>query len=426
MITDSKKNNNANSRFWLNLSVFIMLYISQETLIFGTNESQIYLYAQYAILFVLFIFMALSLNKGIQINKILVVIVLIFLSLMSAIVNADLNNKYFYEFFLLVFALIFTTKYSLKDFIESFSLIIYILAILSWVTYLISIFGMPVQSFFPIIVNKAGTRFYNLFIGVIPLNENWVNVYRNYGIFREPGVYQIFLNLALMFLLNRKQDGYFANKKKYFMAVIVLTLTVISTLSTAGFFILALNFLIFILNNNKANNLSNFSKFFISIIILIVIVFVVVGNDYINEMIFSKLYSNNNSLLARVSSFRKNFIVFLRHPIFGAGLDGVKEEFANVSLEYYNNLELNNTNTILKELAVHGLFFIVLWLIGFYRFFKNSFGDKLVFNLCFLSMFISLSNEDLTLNIILAIMVLFGFGSCKNVRKEGFSYVTNS
>lgn len=113
-------------------------------------------------------------------------------------------------------------------------------------------------------------------------------LYRNNGIFTEPGLYQMILNSALAILLFFPQVV-MLKKSVYIRYIVVLALTIITTSSTTGYIGLAIIIIGYLLKKNKLIYSKGIKKyiilFLVALIISILYDYYIRGNDsimYIN------------------------------------------------------------------------------------------------------------------------------------------------
>lgn len=156
---------------------------------------------------------------------------------------------------------------------------------------------------------------------------------RNYGIFYEPGVYQILLSGALYLLAFHSQEVNIPEKKKHIFFFIILLAT-ITTGSTTGY-ISALIILLFqIFSNNKS-----VKKNVIGIIVLVgifVICDCIINMDQsiLNQYVISKFSDMNLSSIskseynitssggARLFIIEKGLLALRTNPLWGVGKNG--------------------------------------------------------------------------------------------------------
>ncbi len=158
-----------------------------------------------------------------QFNKKIIFYILFFISLIIVNTETQVDTATV----LIVRLCIAAYVVHLLDF-KKFSIIyirIILFLCLTSLAYLFIIY-FKIYSFLPDFIGLDGRSLKNfLFFGVS--NNNMIhNVYRNSGLWWEPGAFQIFINIAFIFAI--------ANKMMTTKLYIILGVTIISTLSTTG------------------------------------------------------------------------------------------------------------------------------------------------------------------------------------------------
>lgn len=389
------------------LPIIVLLYMSIDTIIFGTNSNLNYLKIQYVFIFFItfFSFVAIFKNKKINRKLFLVFISFALLSMISMIFNYTISFKYFYEIALLFIAMTFVNYVSFEKFKNAYVKAIIIIACVSLIPYILNIIVPNISNLFPTITNSAGYRYHNYFISVVPFNENQMNIYRNASFFREPGVYSIFLNIAIFFLLFSTKKGT-TKFNKYFL---ILVVNIITTFSTGGIITTLLLIIIYMINGNFSKK-----KIFIFIIISLGII-TFLSSDYAMRAVFGKLYTNNGSIFSRNNSIWVNLNMFMSSPIYGLGWEKIDRLFVETSISlnqiasYYGENSYHNTNTLLKILSVHGFIYFSLFIYGITKFCRKINKNLIISLFMFITFFILVSNEDIILNIILPIIMFYGY-----------------
>lgn len=86
----------------------------------------------------------------------------------------------------------------IKDFVRYFEKVMFFLAIYSLICFGIANVSTEIVRKFPVMTNIADVEFYCMGLTVFTKYSMIDSFFlRNYGVFREPGVYQMFLNFAL-------------------------------------------------------------------------------------------------------------------------------------------------------------------------------------------------------------------------------------
>tara|TARA_R110002072_G_scaffold47131_1_gene130186 strand:+ start:17499 stop:18683 length:1185 start_codon:yes stop_codon:yes gene_type:complete len=204
---------------------------------------------------------------------------------------------------------------------------------------------------------------------------------RNQGVFWEPGVFQIYLNVFLFINL------FYRNSKNKFPVWIILAL-ILTTVSTTGFFI---SFLLITYSYFFRSKITGKRIF----VMIFTFPFVFLYSNYTIETVEKKISGNQNgSYLARNFDTLNGFTLAYNNP-FGIGFSTAKyQEVAEKNL-FKIDTEITtdraNTNSIAMLFYSTGFGWGIIFLILMYRqkvFLKNKF-------LFFLLIFFSLFSEPL-------------------------------
>ncbi len=384
------------------LSVFALLYFSAETLLFGTNESMRVKLVGY-IFIVLFLgaLLCLSIYKNIKFSKSSMYLFLLFTLLLvgTVVTNLDFSIKYIYILILCAISFLYCGIIDINSFKESYLQVTYLLSLFSLFSTVAYYIAYPIVARFPVVVNSAGTKFYFLLLSVVPQKTLYVG-YRNYGIFREPGVYSVFLIAAVLFELSKKR----LNKKRFIVQII----TLITTFSTAGYIVMGIIIIGGIILTNRNIKL----KIILIIALLAVVIYVYHSGILLGQL--RKLTTENDSLEARLGSFIVNIKMSIGNIwkfFFGNGFSYVENNYSVVAQSLGVN-SVHNTNTLLKMLSVYGVVFTTLIVKNLISFFNND--SKLWMVFVSFSFFVILCNEDLIVNIVIYLFCFYG----EAVKKE--------
>ena len=192
----------------------------------------------------------------------------------------------------------------------------------------------------PVVYYSESRSFYSFYLAFTVIKNGY---FRNYGIFREPGLYQFFLLLALYL------NNYAMNWKKEWQLWTVngiLAATMLTTFSTIGVAAMGL-FAVVLFFDRKLYQNKRFLRIMIvcamvGIILLTVVIFRQ-GSLYrtLRTMVI-KLFVINDSSGSRYEAIFKYIQFFLQHPLLGAGF---KETLYAVK---------HNTSSTLFLYAVYG------------------------------------------------------------------------
>ena len=222
---------------------------------------------------------------------------------------------------------------------------------------------------------------------------------RNCGIFWEPGLHAIFLNIAILL------EFYDETDKPKLLRLMIYVLSLLTTFSTSGFIIFLLILLPCL---GRCEDKALRKKIIIALAIstaLIIATFCFV--PFMRE----KITSAGASMFSRLYGPIVNAQVFADGKIFGTGCLGESQYF----YEKLNQLQLNSridsqVSTIGYFITAYGVFGCLL-IIGCFVFFylKHNFTiyEKLFFTLIFIAM---LSVEPLNLNLLVFVFIFYLIG----------------
>lgn len=390
-------NKNAEVSNSLYIAIFILIYSSRETFVIGDSGNSMLKALGYVVMFFLtfyFIYRAKKMHKRNTLKS--HVVILSALSLFACLFNFDLSVKYFYEILLFVLSSYVVTIVPFEKFKIVFSDIVYWLCIFAFATYITYLLIPGPFSYLPTVVNVVGQeRHFCLFSVIGP--EAYA-LPRNTGIFREPGVFIIYICLALMFeLFNNKY-----NKRK----VIFLFLSLLVTFSTSGY-IVALFIIAACVFFSKGMKKKAKVAIIAFIFFLFIILSVVFEEYSLISYVFGKLTYENDSTDSRFGSVVANlYVIFLdiKNMLFGTGYSFMENSYADIARIV--KAGDHNTNSVLRLVAVHGLLYAAVYYTFLLKFCKKYYRNM---SLCVLLVFLMLfSNEDIMTSFLMYIFPLYG------------------
>ncbi len=380
------------SAFIVSMLVFIIIFISPDTLLFGTNINedmvQISKYVSIIIAVILLLF-AIIRKPVMDFKTSLIFSILSINLLLACFINGEPVYNYVYRLILIITAYLFTWLIERELFLGAFELFMRIIALSSIVIYIIYLAVPDILNILPKIINSNEIVYHNAVLSVIHATSN----IRSYGIFREPGIFAIFLLFALYILLFEK-----ANYKIRYIFIYVIA--IILTFSTTGYLLLGMMLLVYIImkrDTNKAN------KTFLLIASLTALISMLILTDllYSDSRVFDKLNTlTTGSAGARIDSFFMNFRILLDYPLFGAGAYKVSDLFLENSMK-------DNTNTFLGMFSSYGVIFSGIVLYSYYLFLKQK-NNIIISISIFLLFFLMLSSESLLNNVVFYIIAFYG------------------
>lgn len=241
------------------------------------------------------------------------------------------------------------------------------------VKVVVALAGISVLFFYSGIID----RYSNLF-PVIQFRENYyVNAFiylfhdsiddRNLGIFIEPGLYQIYLNIALLVLLYCKETYRFT-----YISVITLLIALYSTKSTTGY-LLGLFIIAGYVFSLKLSVKNMFSLPF-KVTVVVVVVSLVFLSTFFSSNLEEKFFGDKHkSFDSRRNSSIIDYLIIADHPLIGAGVGSYQG-----LLDQYDNSGLtidSSANTFSQLGATVGVPFVllILWRCRLYVF-RLEFG----------------------------------------------------
>ena len=382
--------------------IFLILFVSDDTVMFGTNSNSVFVLLKYAFILFTFVYFYIKANKN-KIGKspLQWLIVMSILILLSALYSGDFSFGYVYKIMLLCIGLFYTRVVGLYTFMKSFVEVLYFLCLYSIFFHVIGIINHSFIELFPTIVNSTDGVFYNM------LFTTWADFgdkARLFGPFREPGVYQMFINLALLFHLVSTKN---LNYKK----ILTFIVAIILTMSTTGYIVMAFVLLFIFTLDAKEKGIKKSQLLLIEGIVVIGAVGLYLFTDLLSAegAIFDKLgNSQRTTTAARMGSIICNYQIFKTSPIFGVGLQELMRLFPNYCIQYFGVDTEHNTNVLLIQFATHGLLYGAIWtylMVRFFVFLSRSIIGKYLLVLAFLAL---CCGENLSWSIILYILLFYG------------------
>lgn len=189
-------------------------------------------------------------------------------------------------------------------------------------------------------------------------NYTGYEIKRNSGIFWEPGAYQLFLNLAILFYVKSKN---LSIKSLFSITGIVFVVSVLTTRSTTGYFTLAVIIAYLVFANWHALSWKQRVICLIPMLLLFVSgISVLLSLD----TIVNKFNGTGNSFAIRLNDFFKSGGAIIQHPFIGYGLG----THSFVSMASSRGIVANSVG-----LFCSAIYFGVIYAAYYtFRIFKNS------------------------------------------------------
>ena len=332
---------------------------------------------------------------------------------LSAIVNTELSFGYFYKISFCFVGFLLSITVDFKSFAKAFERIMVFLCVWSLVLFCMAQFGL--EEILPIVKNVGGLELHNGIFGFIAVHGDYY--VRNWGVFWEPGAFQAYVCLAMIFNLFLLRDP-----KPY--RLILFLVTIASTYSTTGIICAGLIALVYFLSNYrvaKSKQLINV----IGAILVLAIVFVMLNPSFLVK-IFSKLFvdpSESVSLGARYYSIFGNVqIMFSDGLFFGTGIAEYLSIYTRAVNELGYFIDMSNTNTLFVDFARFG------WLLGLtntvllFKFSKALSKNSFELIGIFITLVILLFMENFSYSIVWMCIIYYGVDFYK--KSDGKSILT--
>ena len=307
--------------------------------------------------------------------------------------------------FLILYFTIFIVSccYTKKQFITSFIISVFIACICAWITQLLlyPLYTRGVISTTKYYIERSYWPRLDFLIGFsVPANGT---IQRMYSFFREPGVLQIFILLALSFVLFYKND---IKRKK--LLIIIFVSSLIATFSVSG--VLCGILLLFSWFLKSDSKMSDKGKKIVLLLLIIGMIYfgtkLITSNELLSTNVsnmLSKMFggTENESFNTRTFSIMYILKASLESPIIGLGWD--------YGLRYIMELsqQIDITGTTLVIAAVYGWPLCILcnWLI--FKLFKDIHSDNnwLSFLLNFIAIILSINTQNILQNVFIWFLI---------------------
>lgn len=397
------------------IAVFLLTFCSMDTLLFGTNGNdrwQFYLVCAllaYEGIMLLHYYYSEKRNLRFRSATILVsvaFILLLVLTQIMALLNGSyaMEIQYFYHILLLVVVVTVVHLVSRSQFTDAFIDVMRVYGIAAIILFLLEKTGIAYHLPSYKMINTSGYLYYHFGLGVVAAPREYVAV-RAYGIFREPGVFAIYMCVALYFEL-------FFRKNPRFLYVVTLGIAAILSYSTAGYIALGMYTALYVLLKPSRSNKELLGK--VSVVIACSLLIVFGFSEEMQKEVFGKLFVENDSLNSRVYSIIGGFTYSLQSPLWGHGWKQVINEFANYMSSAYGLTNISFTNTYIRMACTYGWLFSLLALYGVWRFHNRVTKAKGLAVLLFLCWIIIFSNENFLLNPLIYIVGYYGCDSLED------------
>ena len=307
--------------------LFVMLLLARDTLItscvLGFTKSQFLMLGLMCLMGVAFLARNRHCLKEILTDRrMLLILASSVILLLPMLMKRDWQMMYFSVLICLFFAVFVSYFATLRETAACYVWALAALCLYSLVTmYLLKGIALDGKIRVPCVYNSVGGQFYNFGLAFVVPDPYW---HRNYGIFREPGVYQYFLILGLY--LNHYALIWRKNWQMWLVSGI-LAVTMLSTFAVGGFIEMGL-FVVFLYFDKKYYRTKPGKWFGVGAVVAAVAavgaLLAIFRTQAFGLTVFYEIYdmflrltTKSNSLVDRLGAIFANLSLFLKSPLLG-------------------------------------------------------------------------------------------------------------
>lgn len=404
---------------WTGLLVFFIIFISNDTFYFGTNiNNDICSIPRYFSILVCVILIIKAIKSyAFKLRKLaLLLFTFVSLYLVACIANHDTVTYTGIYLVYILLAFLISITVSFRDFWRYFEKFVFFLAIISIITEVVAYVFPKIISSMPVSYNVNNVPFFYFVVGGLDLRTLGTSFIRAGSIFWEPGVWAVYLNLSLFIYI-------FIYKDPKLSRIIVYSLSVLLTFSTAGYFVLAYVILgFFLYKNDKKNKIP-----FILIIGIAMLSLLAFDSSGLFDAVFGKIQNTNEgTTMARIGSVIVSFDMMKSNPLLGIGMSHLVEIFRSRMIAIMGVPSNDYTNGFLYCYVAYGIPFGLLSTLGFSLFSKNIQISHHSFRLYTIILFIVLFFAEHLNSPLPYIMLFYGYSSLTNSDRGKSEYEIHS
>lgn len=374
-----------------------MLFLSRDTLIssclLGFTKSQILMFGLILLLGIAFLWEnRRHLPEILKDRRVLLMAVSGVVLLLPMLAKRDWQLMYFSVLLCVLFSVFVTYFTTSREVAKYYVVLLTALGLYSiFATYFLRELAWRDQISVPVFYNSNDWEFFHFGLTYAVTWENWN---RNFGIFREPGVYQFFVLLAVYL------NNYFVNWNKpwkLWLCNTALAFTMLTTFAIGGFAELGL-FILFLYFDKrwyreKWGKIAGVSFLLAMTAVVGYILYRVLWTSFETTIfyefydMFIRLFTKSDSSMDRVNAITTNLQLFAQKPVFGDTVANVLHGTAH------------NTSSTLLLYAMGGIacgsLNVAAWVaLAWER--KRSIGGNL---LLLLILFLSFNTQNLIANV---------------------------
>lgn len=349
--------------------------------------SSMYMFESYSglvsslILLILSVLIYLFNIKPLEKNQIINCLIILSFILFSMVVNWSFASIDIRTVIIVISSYLVIQSFSYEDFLKKYTDCMMVIALFSIVVYFLYKVAPGSFGAFPRhLWRNHSYLFVNLWLSVVPVGMP--DYFRNFGIFYEPGIFQFYLNTALLIEL-------FSNKKINVFRILVLTVAIITTLSTNGYISIVLVFLaygLFVILGSGNRDRINKKIGFLALLLIIVIIFVIlIDKGVIGSRVFMKFSSTktSGSYYDRTNAINYALAKIIYNPLLGVAARGIEDAY-------------NATFTPLNWMMLYGIVIEGYALVGYSKMFSKLTPNRWLKIIVVVAAFSTILTQDLS------------------------------
>jgi len=301
-----------------------------------------------------------------------------FLFVLQGIVLSDVSIPADINFIAKLYAIFLATSFLGTKFRSTYFNVMYLISAISLVCLTLNFLGINIG------VEYGKHRTIFVYNSLIHLEDE--HIFRNCGMFWEPGAFQGYIMLAFLFYINDYQSLWKAHKIK----CLILSLALLTTFSTTGYIV----FLLYIIYIISTCHISYYARISLIVVMFICCVYAYYNIDFLGEKIETqyenaKTLSRGDASWSRLGAMKVDLQQISRHPLVGNGF---------VMTSRYENLGTEMTgsgNGFTGAINILGIPCIAIYFIALYLSLNFSKKKQKIF---YILMIIILLNGEFFLN----------------------------
>ena len=417
------QNGIGNKKYLLDVTtiiLFILMWCSNDTALFGTN-SNLFLVSLPRYLMLIFCITALLFPLEITFTvegkkQFIALLFMMAIFIVVGVVNHEQFNRVVIKLLCMLTGFVIAFKIDFEQFAKSFCNIIYFLSYFAIIMSIVGLIAPGLIRMLPCVENTAGVRIYTCFLAGIDERMLDSIAVRTNGIYWEPGVYQMYLNLALLLEMYVFKMN---NRKRFAIELIALFFTY----STTGYIVFVWGLVsYYMFERGSINDIKRTFSYFILLLIGVGGLFVVLNFTPLGEVVFGKVINMEPSgtAVVRMASVFMNLEIVRDNPLHGIGMENIQDEFLRRSMasDLFEGWTSQNTNTLLYQYAAHGALYGILFTIGTYKFGRRMTDKTLPVVCIFIFFALMYIGENLQYSFFPFVIIFYGYGCYRQSNEQ--------